>query len=153
MFYESVFFWGISVVRRFHSTPLTLEKLFFKWIRNKIISFSYCKVKVLNEYLTLLVKQYSLKSSNKLVKKVSLYSVHWQCNKNNHIPLENQTKHFFKIIENPPKKSWLKGLGKSTNTCGWNSIYIIKQDIIYMLWCIADQAAGLIGLDFFCGHS
>ena len=77
---ETYPWWDISMVRRFHSTPLTLEKLFFKWIRNMIISFSYCKVKVVNDNLTLLVKQYSFKSSNKLVKKVS-------CNKNNHIPL------------------------------------------------------------------
>ena len=59
MFYKSVFWgilwWDVFVVRRFHSTPLTLEKYFFKWIRNMIISFSYCKVKVKNDYLTLLV--------------------------------------------------------------------------------------------------
>ena len=82
LFFEAFPWWGVSI-----EPPWPLKSFFFKWIRNKIISFSYCKVKVINDYLTLLVKQYSLKSSNTLVKKVSLYSVHWQCNKNNHIPL------------------------------------------------------------------
>ena len=48
MFYESVF-WGIFVCEAFQEHPLDPWKAFLKWIWNKIISFSYCKVKLLND--------------------------------------------------------------------------------------------------------
>ena len=97
-FFEAFPWGGVS--------PLTLEKLFLKWISNKIISFSYCKVKVINDYLTLLVKQHSLKSSNTQIKRLAFIVCIDNVIKTTIYHCKTKPNIVLKIIKNPPKKNF-----------------------------------------------